>query len=220
MNVFRFARAAVVAALVVVTSGCATRHAEFLIPLEKASETPIWRVTPGDVIKTKVYREPDLSGDAIVQADGNAYFPGLGRVKVEGLAIGALQDLLTKEYQKLIVDVTLDATITRDVVVYGQVRSPGIYPVDLNTTVLGVLAKAGGGLSTSLQPQISLVRANGDQVLLQREGRLSGIAVERGDAVYVLDQSFLIRNSQSFQAFTIFAGVILSVLSLIFFVSK
>jgi hypothetical protein len=36
----------------------------------------------------------------------------------------------------------------------------------------------------------------------------------------VLDQSFLIRNSQSFQAFTIFAGVILSVLSLIFFVSK
>ena len=86
-----------------------------------------------------------------------------GRVDVLGISADSLQLLLAARYGKLIVDVALDATFTRDMVLTGQVRSPGIYAVDAGTTLLGLVAKGGGPSAGGSTATIFLQKAGGTQ---------------------------------------------------------
>ena len=221
MTVFRHrVAAACVVAVAFLLSGCATRNAETFITPVPTSVVPVWRVEVGDQIKVRVYREPDLSGEATVTSGGQAYFPGLGRVDVLGLSADSLQMLLAARYGKLIVDVALDATFTRDMVLTGQVRSPGIYAVDAGTTLLGLVAKGGGPTGGGSTATIFLQKADGTQHVMQGPTRLGSIDIRHGDAIYVRDDSFLGRNAQNFSAFTILVGAVLSLFSLVLILSR
>ena len=221
MTVFRHrVAAACVVAVVGLLSGCATRSAELFTTPAPISSVPVWRVEVGDQIKVRVYREPDLSGETVVTSAGQAYFPGLGRVDVLGLSADSLQTMLAARYGKLIVDVALDAQFTRDVVLTGQVRSPGIFAVDAGTTLLGLIAKAGGTGTSGSTATIFLQKADGTQYVVQGPTRLSALDIRHGDAIYVRDDSFLGRNAQSFSAFTLLVGAVLSLFSLILVLSR
>ena len=221
MTVFRHRTAAAcIVAVVCLLSGCATRSPERFVTPAPISSVPVWRVEAGDQIKVRVYREPDLSGETVVTSAGQAYFPGLGRVDVLGLSADSLQTMLAARYGKLIVDVALDAQFTRDVVVTGQVRVPGIFAVDAGTTLLGLIAKAGGIGSSGSTATIFLQKADGTQYVVQGPTRLSALDIRHGDAIYVRDDSFLGRNAQSFSAFTLLVGAVLSLFSLILVLSR
>ncbi len=221
MTVFRHrVAAACTVAIAFLLSGCATRGAELFVTPAPISSVPVWRVEVGDQIKVRVYREPDLSGETTVTSGGQAYFPGLGRVDVLGLSADSLQLLLAARYGKLIVDVALDATFTRDMVLTGQVRSPGIYAVDAGTTLLGLVAKGGGPSAGASTATIFLQKADGTQYVMQGPTRLGSVDIRHGDAIYVRDDSFLGRNAQSFSAFTLLVGAVLSLFSLILVLSR
>ncbi len=221
MTVFRHrVAAACVVAVAFLLSGCTTRNAETFISPVPTAVVPVWRVEVGDQIKVRVYREPDLSGETTVTSGGQAYFPGLGRVDVLGLSADSLQLLLAARYGKLIVDVALDATFTRDMVLTGQVRSPGIYAVDAGTTLLGLVAKGGGPSAGGSTATIFLQKADGIQYVMQGPTRLGSIDIRHGDAIYVRDDSFLGRNAQNFTAFTILVGAVLSLFSLVLVLSR
>ncbi len=196
-------------------SACATRTPVMTIPDAPRSIVPIWKLETGDVITTKIYREPDLASQTLVAESGQAYFPGLGRVQVAGLTMDSLQQQLTSLYGKLVIDAAVDAVMMRDVVIYGQVRSPGVYNVDPAVTVLGLLAKAGGATGVGKTPLLTLVKGDGRQFRLSREVRLSTLDIRHGDAIYVQDESFFGRNATSLSGFTIVATLILSVASLL-----
>ena len=166
------------------------------------------------MIATKIYREPDLATQTSVSEAGEAYFPGLGRVRVAGLTMDSLQTTLSSRYDKLVVDAAVDALMMRDVVIYGQVRAPGVYTVDPSMTVLGLLAKAGGATGVSKSPVLTLVKGDGRQFRLPREVRLSTIDIVHGDGVYVQEESWLGRNSSSLGTFSIVATLALSVATL------
>jgi protein involved in polysaccharide export with SLBB domain len=196
-------------------AACATRTPVMMIPEAPRSIVPVWKLETGDMIATKIYREPDLATTTSVSQSGEAYFPGLGRVKVAGLTMDSLQIELTHRYDKLVIEAAVDAVMMRDVVIYGQVRAPGVYNVDPALTVLGLLAKAGGSTSTGKSPVLTLVKGDGRQFRLSREERLSTLDIVHGDAVYVQDETFLGRNASSLGTFTILATLILSVSSLL-----
>jgi protein involved in polysaccharide export with SLBB domain len=196
-------------------AACATRRVETSIPEAPRSIVPVWRLETGDLITTKIYREPDLATQTAVSQSGEAYFPGLGRVRVAGLTMDSLQMELTNRYDKLVIEAAVDAVMMRDIVIYGQVRTPGVYNVDPSLTVLGLLAKAGGATGVGKSPLLTLVKGDGRQFRLTREVRLSTLDIVHGDAVYVQDESFFGRNSASLGGFTIIATLILSVASLI-----
>jgi protein involved in polysaccharide export with SLBB domain len=195
-------------------AACATRRPEIPIPEAPRSIIPVWKLETGDQITTKIYREPDLSSQTSVSQAGEAYFPGLGRVKVDGLTMDSLQVELTSRYDRLVIDAAVDAVMMRDIVIYGQVRAPGVYNVDPALTVLGLLAKAGGESGVSKSPLLTLVKGDGRQYRLTREVRLSTIDIVHGDAIYVQDESFFGRNSSSIGGFSIIITLILSVASL------
>lgn len=220
MRLTRLLRPLLACVALLAVAGCATRHAIALKPLVTVSPTPVWRIQVGDVIKTKVYREPELSGDAPVTESGSAFFAGLGRVQVAGLSLDSLQTLVEAKYAKLIIDPAVDVQFTREVVIYGQVRTPAIVTVDQSTTVLGLLAKAGGALGTGREPVLSLVKSNGAVYTLPREARLSSIDMTRGDAVYVTDDNFFSRNASSISSLYIMSTLISSSLGLIFTVFR
>jgi polysaccharide export outer membrane protein len=186
-----------------------------MIPEAPRSIIPVWKLETGDQIMTKIYREPDLASQTTVSQAGEAYFPGLGRVKVAGLTMDSLQLELTNRYDKLVIDAAVDAVMMRDVVIYGQVRTPGVYNVDPSLTVLGLVAKAGGATGTGKSALLTLVKGDGRQFRLTREVRLSSLDIVHGDAIYVQDQSFIGRNSATFGGFALIATLILSAASLL-----
>ena len=196
-------------------AACATRRPEMMIPEAPRSIIPVWKLETGDQIMTKIYREPDLASQTTVSQAGEAYFPGLGRVKVAGLTMDSLQLELTNRYDKLVIDAAVDAVMMRDVVIYGQVRTPGVYNVDPSLTVLGLVAKAGGATGTGKSALLTLVKGDGRQFRLTREVRLSSLDIVHGDAIYVQDQSFIGRNSATFGGFALIATLILSAASLL-----
>lgn len=191
-----------------------------VIPEAPRSIVPVWKLETGDQIATKIYREPDLATQTLVSQSGEAYFPGLGRVKVAGLTLDSLQIELATRYNKLVIDAAVDAVMSRDVVIYGQVRAPGVYNVDPSQTVLGLVAKAGGATGTGKSPRLTLVKGDGRQFQLSREVRLSTLDIVHGDAVYVQDETFIGRNATNLTGATLIATLILSVASLFILFSR
>jgi protein involved in polysaccharide export with SLBB domain len=207
-------RVLLVSSFAVALTACATRRPEMVTPPAPIAALPIWKLEVGDQIKTRIYREPDLTGDATVAANGTAYFPGLGRVAVQGMSLDDLQADLATRYSKMIVDAAVDASFSREIVVYGQVRTPGVYLVDPGTTVLGLIAKAGGASGPGKSPILTLVKADGRQQSLTREARLALVNIAHGDAIFVQDDTFFGRNQANFSSFVLVATALLALVSI------
>lgn len=221
MSVIRFCRAAALGALLALVPGaCATRRPETSIEPVPISRTIIWKVAEGDQLRLRIYREPDLSGESAVTVGGTAFFAGIGRVSVEGLSLDSLQADISARYGKFLVDAAVDVTLQRDIVVYGQVRTPGVFLVDPGTTVLGLLAKAGGASGMGRSPLLTLVKADGRQYRLPREARLATMDITRNDAIYVQEESMWARNQQTFGAVALAVTLASSILGLIFILSR
>lgn len=221
MTVIRFCRAAGLGALLAfVPSACATRRPETSIAAVPISRTVVWKVSEGDQLRVRIYREPDLSGESAVAVGGTAYFVGVGRVSVEGLTLDSLQAELSARYAKFLVEAAVDVTMQRDIVVYGQVRTPGVFLVDPSMTVLGLLAKAGGASGMSRSPLLTLVKADGRQYRLPREARLSTMDITRNDAVFVQEESVWARNQQTFGAITLGVTLVASILGLVLVLTR
>lgn len=184
------------------------------------STTVIWRVSEGDVLRVRIYREPDLSGESVVAVNGTAYFTGLGRLHVAGLTLDSLQSDIAARYGAFLVDAAVDVVLQRNVVVYGQARASGIYLVDASTTVLGLLSKAGGTVSQGPNPVVTLVKPDGRRLLLPQEGRLSMMDITSTDAVYVQEGSFFARNQSSLTAASLAVSIATSVVGLLVILSR
>ncbi len=166
-------------------AACAPRTPVALAPLP---DRP-WTVLPGDEVRVRVYREPELSGQWIVNSRGEALLPGLGRLAVAGLTVDSLTDLISRGYSRRIVDAVVDVGIVRYLPVLGEVRAPGAYAVEPTNTVQQLVARAGGLRSTSLRsPTILLQKGrDGTRYALSVDQRLDRIPIDDGDAVLVLD---------------------------------
>ncbi len=206
--------------LLLVSGACATRQPVLLRPQVLVSPTSVWRIAVGDVIKSKVYREPELSGEALVTEGGSAFFPGLGRVPVAGLSLDSLQALIQAKYGKLVIDPAVDVGFTREVLIYGQVKLVGSQTVDPSTTVLGLLAKAGGATGGGRSPLVYLVKRDGALYTLPRDARLSAVDIVRGDAVFVQDEEFFIRNMSTMSSIYQLAQLVSVVLGASFILTR
>jgi polysaccharide export outer membrane protein len=105
---------------------------------------------PGDSVTIQVYGQPDMTTTAYVADDGTVRVPLAGAVQVGGTtpieAAQRIQQALKNGgyFVDPHVTVTLVQTRSERVSVLGQVRQPGSYPIDPNTSVFDLLAQAGG----------------------------------------------------------------------------
>ena len=152
-------------------------------------------ILPGDVVRLRIWREPDLSGDFPIDESGEVVLPRVGPVKATSETPESLKAKLYSEYQKYLAQTSIDITVLRRVQVLGAVRNPGLYPLDATMSVSDAIAMAGGVTSDGNEKKVQLVR--GGQKLsgnLPQRTRLADTPIRSGDQLYVPYRSWLSRN--------------------------
>jgi polysaccharide export outer membrane protein len=148
------------------------------------------------MVRLKVWREPELSGDFRVDERGEVVFPRIGPVLVPRLSADSLRRQLVKTYSGYLRDPSIEVTLLRRVNVQGAVRTPGLYQVDQTQTIADVLALAGGATSDGKADRVELVRGGKRVgVRLDRQTRLFDAPLQSGDQLWVPQKSWLARNS-------------------------
>lgn len=115
-----------------------------------ATHQPLLLLGPGDQVTVHVFGQPNMDGSVYVADDGTVQVPLVGPVHVAGLsptdAAHAVEAALRQ--QQILVDphvtLTIDKTRSQKVSVLGQVIKSGDYAITSNTTLLELLAEAGG----------------------------------------------------------------------------
>ena len=151
---------------------------------------------PGDIIRVRIWREAELSGDFLVGENGEVVLPLLGAIDTPGKTAERLIEELAEEYSRYLRNPSIEITVLRRVSVQGEVRSPGLYPVDATVSLVDALALAGGLTPNGDPKKISLVRQG--QVLdvqLSPETVIQRSPVLSGDQILVGQKSWLARNS-------------------------
>jgi polysaccharide export outer membrane protein len=150
---------------------------------------------PGDVLRLRIWREPDLSGEFPVDERGVATLPRLGEVRVTGLTPDSLRAQLVHDYARYLNNPSVEVTPLRRVAVIGAVRQPGLYPVDPTMRVSEVLALAGGAAADGKQDRVELrrggERVEADLALVSTVGQS---LIRSGDQLYVPQRGWLARN--------------------------
>lgn len=134
--------------------------------------SPDYVIGPEDVLTVVFWNEKDLSADAVVRPDGKISLPLLGDVVAAGLTPKQLRDKLTEEAQRFVEDAMATVIVKQinspKVFITGEVIRPGSYPLNAPTTVLQLIATAGGLQEYAKSKEISILRLDAGRTLFFR----------------------------------------------------
>lgn len=121
-----------------------------------------YTVGPADVLKVIVFNEDQLSGSFRVEPDGSIAYTVLGRLAVAGRTEREIAALIEKELangwlNKPQVAVQVEQFRSRTIFIAGEVRTPGKYPLQGDSTLLEVLALA-GSITPNASNEVVVVR--------------------------------------------------------------
>ena len=172
-----------------------------------AAQAPNYGIAPGDQIDLKFFTASgtevdEISGSRWVDRNGQVYLPYVGVVTVIDLDSEQLRSLLLDSYQAFYSNPVIDIAVKLRVNVTGTVRQPGHFFVEPASTLVDVLALAGGplseldfsaGLGAADQSRVHLVRDGGLEILDFRPDQADLTIVDRlvqsGDWLYVPPRS-------------------------------
>ena len=163
---------------------------------------------PGDLIQVNVLDVPEYSGEYLILNDGTLSLPIIGRLKVEGLTVPQLAELISEKYtpyvQQPLATVSIISPRPMTVAVAGEVNRPGSYIVSLAVPdtqarqfqfykVTQLLEEAGGVTQAGDISQVQIRRVSPTQQTftvnlreLLEEGNLTQDVVLRdGDTILV-----------------------------------
>jgi polysaccharide export outer membrane protein len=157
-------------------------------------------LTPGDVMKIVVFKNPELTTDARVSETGAISFPLIGSVPVKGLTLSAAERKIAQMLKDggFVVNPQVNILLTlatgNQVAVLGEVNKPGRYPIEGSGGILtGALAAAGGISTTGADVVIVTGTRNGkpfrreiDVVKMSQTGNTADdIELNGGDTLFV-----------------------------------
>jgi polysaccharide export outer membrane protein len=125
---------------------------------------PGYVIGPDDVLGIVFWREKDLSAEVVVRPDGIITLPLLEDIKVTGMTPAELKQKVTAEAGKLVTNPSVTVIVkqinSRKVFITGHVARPGSYPLTAPTTVLQLIAVAGGLLEFADRSKIRVMRVD------------------------------------------------------------
>jgi len=123
---------------------------------------PGFIIGPDDSLSIIYWREKDMSAEVVVRPDGMISLPLLNDVQASGLTPEQLRAAISKNAAKFVeeptVSVVVKAINSRKVFITGQVGKPGTYPLAAPTTVLQMIATAGGVAEYADRKKIAIIR--------------------------------------------------------------
>ncbi len=102
---------------------------------------------PGDYLTIRVFTLDPFEEVVKISQDGKLILPIIGETDVAGLTLPELREILKELYEEYYSDFTLSIELTGvkkiQVFVFGKAKTPGIYTVFANTTLLDFLQRIG-----------------------------------------------------------------------------
>jgi len=164
-------------------------------PATEPAAAPDPGLRPGDAVRVRVWREPDVSGTFTVDDRGIVTLPLLGERQVQGMQGPQLRDQLLVSYREYLQNPSIEVTVLRRINILGAVNQPGLYPVDATISLAEALGIAGGISPTGDPDDIRLAR-DGQVVYedLDRAALLGDIDIRSGDRIVVGEKNWLEKN--------------------------
>ena len=117
---------------------------------------------PGDMLLVRVFKEPDFSGDFLIDSRGHVHIPGVGSIEAAGFEPTQIQARIEQALARVgLANPSASVQPQIRVSVVGEVRDPGVKPVEPGTTLITMLAAVGGPTE----------RANLEKAHVIRDGR-------------------------------------------------
>ncbi|MGD9781859.1 MAG: polysaccharide biosynthesis/export family protein [Kiritimatiellia bacterium] len=174
--------------------------------ISAAASANAYALQVGDEIDIQVYREPELSGAFKISPAGEIRHPLLGSVSLAGRTVDEAEAFFTQKLAKdyLVnprVIVKLLATQSSQIVLMGEVKKPGVYPLPFGgtTTLLQAIAGAGGFTELASPDRVRIVRRlpDGRQTTLKfrvsdllKGGKQQDVPLEPNDVIMVPEVVF------------------------------
>lgn len=160
---------------------------------------PDYVIGPQDQLSIIFWRDKDLSVDVvIVRPDGKISLPLLNDVQASGLTPEQLRENVTEAAKRYIEDPNATVVVreinSRKVFITGEIDKPGTYPLAGPTTVLQLIATAGGVREYADRTKIVILRTeNGKQIgyrfnykeVVEQKNMKQNIELRPGDTVIV-----------------------------------
>lgn len=144
-------------------------------------------LTPGDVIRIDVWRQPTFTGDFGIGGDGTIRHPLYRTLRVTGMPIATVRERLRTFLAGFVTDPQFVVTPLLAVTVGGAVHEPNRYHLPPEVSVAGAVASAGGATEDGRLDRVRLLRAGGEIVLdLTRPSpEVAGFLIRSGDQILV-----------------------------------
>jgi polysaccharide export outer membrane protein len=157
-----------------------------------------YMIGPEDVLYIHVWREDAVSRTVPVRMDGNISLPLIHEIKAAGLTPLQLEAVITERlkgfYENPTVSVIVMETNSFKVYVSGEVRTPGVYRLRSDTTILQIIPMAGGFTEWAKQRKILVIRKeNGKETrftvdykkAMKGDDPSSNVMLKAGDTIIV-----------------------------------
>ena len=133
---------------------------------------PGYVIGPEDVLGVLFWREKELSVDTAVRPDGMITVPLLNDLHAAGLTPDALRERIQTAAGKFVEDPSVTVVVktinSRKVFVTGNIAKPGQYPLTAPTTVMQLIATAGGLQEFADRDKILIMRTEGGKPVAKR----------------------------------------------------
>lgn len=133
-------------------------------PIEPETSKGVYLIAAGDTLEISVWEAEGLTKDVIVTPDGMISFPLIGEIVAEGKTLRELDDEVTKKISTYVrnpqVSVMVKKIGGRRVIVLGEVRTPGVYHITGEGTVMEAIAMAGGTTPEAITRSVAIVRGD------------------------------------------------------------
>ena len=154
-------------------------------------------LSPSDILQVEVFQAPSLNRTVQIDSTGRISLPLIGNVQAAGRTIRRLEQEIAAAYgrshlQNPDITVFLKESAGQRVTVDGEVKKPGIHPITANTTLVDIIALAGGFSNVADEEKVFVFRDFGGQKLVAnynmtaiRSGKRSNPRIYGGDVVIV-----------------------------------
>ena len=149
------------------------------------------QLNPGDGVRITFFNISDkISGDYLIQQDGNLQLPYLGLVKTTNRSYPAIKSEIVEKYDSLYINPELTIQPLYKINILGEVRNPGYYYVTDVEKLTGIFALAGGTTGDADLDNIYIIRNDKEieldaQGLIESGSTLRDIGLQSGDRIFV-----------------------------------
>jgi len=129
-----------------------------------------YRLGYGDVIDVKFFNNDRYNETVAVRPDGRISLQRIGDIKVEGMSVDELDDIITKTYAEILIEPEVTVIVRefggQQFYVMGEVEKPGTYTMSKGMSTLRAIVTAGGPKNSAKMSSVILIRGSENQNLM------------------------------------------------------